>query len=838
MTIKLNSSRTKIILSFIIASGILAAVYACTLVYPFGDGSVLALDLNGQYVSYFEAYRRAVVGEGSIFYSWSRNLSGEFYGLFCYYLASPLNMLVLLFQKENITESIALIIILKTGLASASFQYSRGGSIIFSCLYGLSGYVMVQTMNPMWLDGVILLPLVILGIERLLTDGSILLYAFSLALTLITNFYIGYMTCIFCLLYVLYIAFSTGNIYSFKQNRLKLWRFIYTSVLACLCTSFVIVPSYNSLSLGKLSYSTPSFIPESKLDLFDFFSKMLINSYDTASYNGLPAIYCGVISLILLPIYFISNKDSIRKRVCSALLIAALVLSMSITTLDLIWHGFQYPNWMNYRYSYMLIFIILSLCSRAFKNYEPIKPGVAAKILIVLLLLISIIQAANYSFIDGLQSIWASVAFLTFYGIILCIPNISGRKLNMILLLAIILELSINTADSILAINNDVGYASRASYTDYINKYRAALNILKENDNTFYRIEKAEYRTMNDNMSIGINGITHSSSTLNRNAINVIRNLGYSSREHWTKYKGATLASDSLLGIKYVFNDSDGKINITENPYALNIIQPTCRDLSVSSINKENPFEYQNSIYKALSGIDSYVFQPCDIKSTWSENLKKDTFEDGIYYTPIDKSKNSYIMFNVGVQKTGTVYCFFPTSNDQYVNISVNGKFVSSFFDYNNYNIVCLGDHPKGSIITVRLTLMSSDVYIEKSNYFYTLDTMVLKEVTSIISKNRSSVILENDHTISGTIISDGHGSVYTSIPYEPGWEIEIDGVQTDYYSFADGLIAFDVAGGTHRYKMTYTPPGLLVGIVISALAVAAILLLDYCRKLHRQRNK
>jgi len=329
-------------------------------------------------------------------------------------------------------------------------------------------------------------------------------------------------------------------------------------------------------------------------------------------------------------------------------------------------------------------------------------------------------------------------------------------------------------------------------------------------------------------------GITHSSSTLNRNAINVLRNMGYSSREHWTKYKGGTEVSDALLGIKYVINN---ECKITENPYALDIIQPIENELDECEVKNENPFIYQNDIYRSLSGIDKSVWQECEINGIWSENLKKKTFGKNVRYTPIDNTKNSYIIFDAEAQKTGEIYCFFPTDYEQYANISVNGRFITEYFDYNNYHIVSLGSYSEGERLNIRLTLLSDTVWLKNSEYFYTIDKSVLNEMTNTINRSKGTAKLKNDHTIEGSFTLNTDGSVYTSIPYEPGWIIKIDGETVDYYSFADGLIAFNVQSGNHEYEMKYIPPGFISGIIISALAVAAVLLLEKYRKTHLQKH-
>ena len=74
-------------LVFFLPVAIMFSAYAFFKIHPIGDSSVLVLDLNGQYVYYYEQFRDAFHGNGSFIYNWSRNLSGEMFGVFAYYLA-------------------------------------------------------------------------------------------------------------------------------------------------------------------------------------------------------------------------------------------------------------------------------------------------------------------------------------------------------------------------------------------------------------------------------------------------------------------------------------------------------------------------------------------------------------------------------------------------------------------------------------------------------------------------------------------------------------------------------------------------------------------------------
>ena len=65
-------------LAFILPVVIMYIIYIAMEIHPFGESSVLVLDLNGQYVYFFEALRNFVRGDASLLYSFSRALGGEF----------------------------------------------------------------------------------------------------------------------------------------------------------------------------------------------------------------------------------------------------------------------------------------------------------------------------------------------------------------------------------------------------------------------------------------------------------------------------------------------------------------------------------------------------------------------------------------------------------------------------------------------------------------------------------------------------------------------------------------------------------------------------------------
>ena len=172
--------------------------------YPFGDIGVLTIDGASQHPGLGSYFREVLLGNASLFYSFKGGLGYNFYSTAAYYLFSPLHVLSIFFKTENIQYFYALSVLLKFGLCGLSMftflKYRTGdkfSSLLLSVCYSLMAYHILYFSNYMWIDGVIMLPLVMLGIEKLLAKESNLYYLITLSASIIFNFYIGYMTCIF-----------------------------------------------------------------------------------------------------------------------------------------------------------------------------------------------------------------------------------------------------------------------------------------------------------------------------------------------------------------------------------------------------------------------------------------------------------------------------------------------------------------------------------------------------------------------------------------------------------------------------------------------------------------
>lgn len=684
------------LIAFAIPAALTYLAYAIFGLYPFGEESVLCLDLNGQYVYYFEAIRDAFWGDGSIFYNWSRNLSGEFMGIIGYYLASPFTLIVLLLPEKFILSSLLIMQLCKLGAAGVTFNYflqkrrnvQPYPSLLFSTMYAMMAYAVIQLIDPMWLDGLVFLPLIMLGIEYLVDDGRRLHYIIPLAIMCVANFYIGYMICFFVILYFLFYLFLGSE----KKRKgydyfTAIVRIAYSSIVALACAAFMLLPVYNALKLGKFEFTDPDYsfrfqsFPLSKTllesaqdspllvflcDLLDMLPQLLPAQYDSVNVQGKPEIYCGLLTVVLLPLFYLNKNISRKKKVGYSALIFVMIMCMLITPIDMMWHGGQVPNWLPFRYSFLLSFVFLTMAATAFANLEGIKKKHLLGTAIGLIVFIAVIAGLKFEQMAK-GAVWISAAIMGIYLILLYFMTggklIQGKRSVSIALTTMMLfmvggEAVYNAVDSMKDIDDEVAYSTRKSYQNYMQNGRAAADMLEEKDDGFYRAEKTFYRCVNDNAGFGLNGISHSSSVMNTRIINFIETLGYCMHSYYTRYDGNTEIADSLLGIKYVLdrgdsNDQKRRLNpayearwaydytnengtektITayENTNALSIGYMVDSDVTkIDHLGNDNPFNSQNIFMSTMSG--NTTFDDAGQFSTWHE-----------YYTPLNLAENPII---------------------------------------------------------------------------------------------------------------------------------------------------------------------------------------------------
>lgn len=822
-------------------------------VYPFGNNSVLVLDLNGQYVSFFEALRRMIYEGGSLLYSWERALGGEFMGIFAYYLSSPFSIIVALFPKSHITEALLCIHLLKCGscgLAMGWYLHKTHPSkhiniIIFSTMYALMSYAVVYAHNTMWIDELIILPILSYGIEMLIKQRKYKIFTISLALAVICNFYIGYMMCIYTFFYFFYYYFmksgkdKENNFYNERFHFIRsLIRISFYSIIALMIASVIILPTAYSLMFGKTTFTTPNYAFEQRFDFLDIFLKFLPGSYDTVRPEGLPWIYCGTLTIVLLPIYFMMSGIKVKEKIFNALIMIFFMLSFNSTTIDLIWHGFQRPNWLNNRYSFMFCFIVILCAYQAFSKIKEIDFKWIIMVCCIYTLALMLIQKQHYEFVNDFKLIWVSLGFLgaTLIGLYFVNKAVVIKHGAIVITVFVIIEMFSAGLLNITSLDSDVVFTSRTNYVTNMERISPIVNQIKESDDSFYRMEKALYRKTNDPMAFGFRGLSNSTSTLNESVITLLNQLGLSAKSHWSKYIGGNPVTDSLLGLKYIvypdekhhelfyesyIDDEENELYAYKNPYALSIAYGVNNSVADIDINEpDNPFLMLNNIVTKMLGEENTIklynnIKPNDIVY---DNCETSYVTGHKKYTPERENRDARIIITFEAETDDEIFIFVPTTYPRELKMQLNGEDHGTILGNDTDCVVSLGIFEPGEEVIVSLTLQDEMVYIANgATYIYYLDTDVFKTVMPILFESNLEITEFSDTHLEGNVtIPQDKTLLFTTIPYDEGWVVKIDGEETPLIRTLDSLIAVDITTGDHTVTFDYKPLSMTIGSILS----------------------
>lgn len=896
--------------AFLIPAFIMLAIYLAIGHKPLGDQSILTLDLNAQYVYFYEALREFVYGDASLLYSFSRSLGGEFLGIYAYYLASPLSYLVALLPKSMMLFSLLFVIVIKTGLCGLSFGFylhkqskrvSGDKIVLLSTMYALCAYNITYQNNIMWIDGLFLLPILTYSVERLIKQGRYKLYVGVLALMMISHYYIGYMLCWYTLFCFFFTYFKdsdrsavnpTGRRFNFIKTLAKMGG---ATVLGIGIAAFMIGAAYYSLQFGKSEFSEPIWDFVARFDLFDLFPKLLVGAYDTVMHEGLPILYCGMLALLLLPIYVMAKHVAGREKIFYVSFVLFYVLIMAINPTDLVMHGFQEPNCLNYRYSFIVTFLLLVM---AYKGFEEIEEHSSKKIFAtgsVILALILVAQKMTFpnfmledlenyefGFVQGelhfLLVIAASIVALLASGAAICyyIKSQDRKKMASILLFVVCFELFANGIILTASLAFDVGHASYSSYADYFKTLTPIVERVQDLDKTFYRSEKTTHRCTNDNMALNIKGLSNSTSTLNQKAIDILEYLGFYADAHWTQYLGSTVVTDSIFGIKYIYSNKANELNkesleqnrfmdmfyekvaeddnyyAYKNPYALGLafgvsdsLTALETDLKYDFETKEgfkNPFEVQNQLLNALlgNGEDDLVefFTPIVLKNRTHITGASGTVGGGLEHSAYSTDTEEFtVHFKFTVEKTGPLYLCLPTGYEKSFTLQVNGEHYVSNSIYTR--IISLGYREAGEEMDLAFRLDDGNLYFFKTtDYVFTLDMDAFEKAyetlraTSLVTEERST----DDHIFGSITTHEENKTIMTTIPYDAGWKVYVDGKRVETYAvYGESMMAFDIEGvGEHSIEFRYMPDIYVIGGVISGASIliyALLIALDIRKK-------
>ena len=819
-------------------------------VYPAGENSVLALDLNAQYVYYYDYMYDVFAGKESLFYCWSRTFSGEFFGIFAYYLASPFNFIVWLFPRANITEGLLAMLICKAaagGFICAVFLKKHRGfsdltTTLFSLMYALSGYFAAHSINPMWLDGMMFLPLVIMGVEYVCDKKRFLLYVISLLYVFVSNYYIGYMVGIFSALYFAY-HIASGRIKDGGAGSVGKSVLIYgISSAAAICMScWVIVPAYKSLQMGKLEFGDDDFSLAENFNISDILIKLFPGTFDTIRPEGFPMLYCGTLTLIFAVIYFTMRKIPLRQRASGGALLGVMLLSMYIKPVDMLWHGGAVPIWMPYRYAFIVAFLLVMFGAEAFENIRNVKRKSIGAVFAALLGVLLI--ADHYGGSENFDTTLIIVIPLIVLGLIAGAAAFykkyhAHRAMKVTLLVLVCVELATNNLITFNRMDDDIVYSARENYLGDIPGTRGVVNEVKTQDGGFYRMEKTYHRCVNDPMAAGMYGLSHSTSTFNAKAISLAKTLGFGAREHYSRYDGATPLTDDILGVKYVLSESallsqykkivnapnSRGVNAYRNDDAFGWAYLAEKDVIGGKLEDKSPFRAQERLAAQLSGEPQRMFLGVTDYTTDCVNVNAGSTTDGhLSYKKRQTDDDGFVVYKINAPRQGRFYMYLPTLYERECRLYVNGEFIKFYFENENHSIAYLGEFVKGETFEVKLELLDNEVYYEQPEFRVLDDEALERFDEKILSMNAKTEVTRTDKAkLSISVNAEKDCALFTSIPFEEGWTATLDGTEMPILKCAnDTFMCFEVPEGEHNIELSFKPAGMKLGVTVSVCGAA-----------------
>ncbi|MCL2883963.1 MAG: YfhO family protein [Oscillospiraceae bacterium] len=832
-------------------------------VWPIGDKSVMTVDMHFQYAPLLMQLRDMVLHGGSPLYTFHAGLGVNFIPLFAYYLASPLNLLLVFFPLRLLDTGILVITILKVALCGAFFTacvqsvFRRRdiGTVIFGVAYALMMYMLAYSWNLMWLDGLFMLPIVIMCFERLMRKGKWLGYILSLAYALFANYYIGFMLCLFLFLYFL--------VYVFRQKRTLpqvgrgAARFAVASLIGVGLVMFLLLPTYIGLGVtsaagGKL----PALGLNANINMLSLLSRTLYGVAPTIRYGNLPNIACGMLAVLLLPIFLTTKQIPLRRRMAYLGLLLVMALSCLLTVPNLIWHGLHSPNDLPYRFSFLLSFVMLLMAYQVLPHLKHItfkQIGGSLAGLAALLILLEKLGTQDKTGDKTLSFavIYVSLLFLMLYAVVLALASrkkIFPRAACAFLLVLVFAESAIGGGNTMKLLNSQEYFTRHADYVDNALTAATATAVKSMQGHPgYYRIEYTPRFTCMDPALFNYRGITIFSSSNYYTTTKMMGNLGYDiNGVNSFLYHDFVPPVDSLFGLQYVASqtpidglatvnsipiDDSRQFTIYENPDALPLGVLVNPDIVSYTSGFYNPFDSQDTLYSLMTGDASPLYTMNPIAD---DNGQPILDGNGAPQLGIFVASGSQT-FNVPIAHAGHVYIFTDCSAAASITVRWPGgnQTVSPRQAY----ILDAGQRAVGDQVQVTVTTSgggaSGNLYVATLNDdVYTADIAALKT-------GGMDVDTWGDSRITGTVNAQQDGVMLMSIPYDDGWHVTVDGQAAPTVKLLEGgLLGFYVDSGAHSIVLTFTPKGLVPGLVISAISLGAlVLLLIFTKRLRKRRE-
>ena len=856
-------------LAFGIPVGLMLIVMLIAGSEPFGgDVSMLYSDMYHQYFPFWVEFGRAIREGDGLLWNWAAGMGMDYLSLISYYLASPLNLISAIVPAGWELEVYSLLMPIKLGLASLffaiflyhTFQKEDISISLFGAMYALCGWALAYQWNVMWLDTFALLPLTVLGMVRLLRDKKPILYTVTLFLSIFSNYYIGFFTCIFVLL--LFFVYEISRWRSFGRFCADFVRIGWFTVLAIGMSCILELPALAGLQNTQSSVNK---FPEGfKLNiadentwagLFDAMRQVAGNTLGgvvPSFKEGLPNLYCGVGSMILAVLFLTCKEVKLRDKFFSLVLLIFFMVSFIVRQLDYIWHGFHFTNMIPYRFSFLFSFVVLYMAYKAwtlresFRLWQLILAGLAA---------VGLILCSE----DRLEPIF--LAYNLGFGAVYLIslgyflpgkvpaPAEGEEEPDPEEVLAYVEKMDSKRSFATLCLcavfclelcMNVLNFGVRFSYTYNTNYPKGTADTVsvlefmeeREKDNLFYRAETTHSQTLNDGALNGYKGISTFTSSANVRVTEFMRTLGYGAKNTYNRYcfEESSPVANLFLGLKYMIERdgeveanryfdpifASGEVYLLENNAYLPLGFLAQSELSDLVLTGSDHFDIQNALFSAATGLYADVWHPMEPQITGEELTISSISGPTVKYS--GSQSGASMVYSFTADREGFVCLDFDVTKRNSYTVYLNGeKLYSESLSLTQMIAAC--DVIPGDVIEIDLTCKQGEdgrMTIRAA----ILDDALFRRGVEKLGESTLELTQFDTTYLRGTVDAAKDGLLYTSIPQDGGWHAIVDGEEAETVLVGDVMLAVPMTAGEHTVEFVHENKAFAIGWKISAICL------------------
>ena len=861
-------------LTFFVPFFFMAAAFAVQQVHPFGSRMILTVDLYHQYAPFVAELRDKLLSGDSLFFSWHIGLGTDFWATFANYVASPLNFLAVLFPQKYSPDVIALLVCLRAGLSGlfcgkllADMDKKRKDVFLvcFSTLYALCGWAISYFWNIMWHDAVVLLPLIVLGLRKLIRDKSPWLYCVSLFLCLWSNFFAGYFICFFVILFMPVCYFSLTEKPSLRSAWSSTWRFGLFSGLGGGMAAALLIPTW--MSLQNSSAVGDAFPDKNYLtqNAFDFFSRFFLGSKPNIR-DGMANVYCGVIIMILVPLFFLCKRVKLSDKIGYGLIMVFLYFSFSDRMLNFIWHGFHFPNQISYRQSFLMSFVLILMGYKVLRNLKTFtfrEIGAVVTGLLAYLVLYEHIGTGT----EEILAILLTAAFvllytLVFYYIFNRDTSIAFQRKA--LAAVILIESLVASQVSIGMVAMNESFTGWDFYGKKDSEVTAFLEEREEIHGPFFRAEVYPAFISNQPALYHMKGMSIFSSTANESFIKFMKSLGFHNNGiNGTRNFGLNPVSASLLGIRYLIDLEDtnyvpevfplledtGNLRIRENPDALSLgymVSETVLDYETPT--RVHPFANTNTFVNALGAADVFLKRDVSVGEMTNASKTGGSAVNGYTFSATKSDVKTVINLQPkDFLDEEMIYLYVQSSKSVSVKTS-RTPVLSSVEDLEEsvtsektqegrtQQIIEIGRWSDEEDINVELTWGSGGSG-NITVFCYTLDEPAFNEMIEQFSASQLEVDTLTSTLVEGSVDVQKDGVLLLTMTQDAGWTAIVDGEEAELHVIGEALLGLSLSPGLHEIRLSYMPVGFKEGLIISLASFTMLVMALVLSILLRRRR-